>query len=312
MRVDRAELRGLVDVELTAEWEDTDPEHHYSDPEDAESVRERMRGGSAWAWACVTVKVELYGLSSESSLGGCSYESEADFKQSGYYDDMVDAGVEELAQDIERIVNTHGVIAHDPIPCLWCAAKLWRSGRKRVPMAGKEADAMTRVGIVEGNQIIRWALEAAIGGEPGLNVTWTAASVAEAIDQAGASAPDVIVVGYDVPDREADAPALPGAVQLSMRAGPLEPKALVDAIRAEAAGERATVDSRGAAGVLTAREQQVMCLLAQGRTNREIAEGLEISVKTVDTHRGHVLKKLDLRNNAELARFAVAHGYTGL
>jgi DNA-binding NarL/FixJ family response regulator len=63
------------------------------------------------------------------------------------------------------------------------------------------------------------------------------------------------------------------------------------------------------AGALTAREQQVMEMLSRGLTNREIAEHLAISIKTVDTHRGHVLKKLGLRNNSELTRFAVKHGY---
>jgi DNA-binding NarL/FixJ family response regulator len=66
------------------------------------------------------------------------------------------------------------------------------------------------------------------------------------------------------------------------------------------------------AGALTAREQQVMEMLARGLTNREIAEHLQISIKTVDTHRGHVLKKLGLRNNSELTRFAVKHGYVAL
>ena len=66
------------------------------------------------------------------------------------------------------------------------------------------------------------------------------------------------------------------------------------------------------ASALTAREQQVMEMLARGMTNREIAEHLEISIKTVDTHRGHVLKKLGLRNNSELTRFAVKHGYVSL
>jgi two-component system response regulator NreC len=47
-------------------------------------------------------------------------------------------------------------------------------------------------------------------------------------------------------------------------------------------------------------------------TNREIAEHLDISIKTVDTHRGHILKKLRLRNNSDLTRFAVKHGYVTL
>ena len=60
--------------------------------------------------------------------------------------------------------------------------------------------------------------------------------------------------------------------------------------------------------VLSQREVQVMEMLAMGQTNREIADSLSISVKTVDTHRGHVLKKLQLRNNSDLTRFAVKHG----
>ena len=43
-------------------------------------------------------------------------------------------------------------------------------------------------------------------------------------------------------------------------------------------------------------------------TNREIADTLSISVKTVDTHRGHVLKKLRLRNNSDITRFAISNG----
>jgi DNA-binding NarL/FixJ family response regulator len=63
---------------------------------------------------------------------------------------------------------------------------------------------------------------------------------------------------------------------------------------------------------LSGREFQVLELLAQGWTNREIADHLHISIKTVDTHRGHVLKKLRLRNNSDLTRFAVKHGYVPL
>ena len=99
------------------------------------------------------------------------------------------------------------------------------------------------------------------------------------------------------------------------------PEALLDAIRAVSRGEQvipAEVDAVLAAGgshpasALTAREQQVLEMLGRGMTNREIAEHLAISIKTVDTHRGHVLKKLGLRNNSDLTRFAVKHGYVTL
>ncbi len=56
---------------------------------------------------------------------------------------------------------------------------------------------------------------------------------------------------------------------------------------------------------LTNREIQVLRRLAMGQSNREIAEDYHISVKTVDTYRSRLLKKLNLRNNAELTRFAI-------
>lgn len=59
---------------------------------------------------------------------------------------------------------------------------------------------------------------------------------------------------------------------------------------------------------LTQREEEVLRLLAQGYTNQEIAEALVISVKTVETHRAHILDKLGLRKRAELVRYARTHG----
>lgn len=59
---------------------------------------------------------------------------------------------------------------------------------------------------------------------------------------------------------------------------------------------------------LSNREIQVLRGLALGRSNREIAETYNISTKTVDTYRARLLKKLNLRNNAELTRFAIQNG----
>ncbi len=56
---------------------------------------------------------------------------------------------------------------------------------------------------------------------------------------------------------------------------------------------------------LSNREIQVLRRLAMGQTNREIAETYNISIKTVDTYRSRLLKKLNLRNNADLSRFAM-------
>ncbi len=59
---------------------------------------------------------------------------------------------------------------------------------------------------------------------------------------------------------------------------------------------------------LSTRELQVLRRLALGHTNKEIASAYNISIKTVDTYRFRLLKKLDLRNNAELSRFAIQNG----
>lgn len=58
---------------------------------------------------------------------------------------------------------------------------------------------------------------------------------------------------------------------------------------------------------LSTRELQVLRRLAMGHTNREIAEEYFISIKTVDTYRLRLLKKLNLRNNSDLSRFALKH-----
>lgn len=56
---------------------------------------------------------------------------------------------------------------------------------------------------------------------------------------------------------------------------------------------------------LTQRESEVLGLVASGKSNREVAEMLEISVKTVETHKTHILIKLGLNNSSELVRFAI-------
>ena len=64
-------------------------------------------------------------------------------------------------------------------------------------------------------------------------------------------------------------------------------------------------DAASLLDILSDREIQVLRALALGRSNREIAEAYSLSIKTVDTYRSRLLKKLDLRNNAELTRFAI-------
>ncbi|MCF8109169.1 MAG: response regulator transcription factor [Desulfohalobiaceae bacterium] len=100
------------------------------------------------------------------------------------------------------------------------------------------------------------------------------------------------------------------------------PEQLVSAIRQTAAGKSyipadiaellAIRLARGAKpntplDNLSLREMQVLRNLALGLTNKEIAENYHISVKTVDTYRLRLLKKLNLRNNADISRFAISH-----
>lgn len=60
--------------------------------------------------------------------------------------------------------------------------------------------------------------------------------------------------------------------------------------------------------LLTPREQEILTLIAQGLTNREIAEELTLSINTVKTHRLHIYQKLDLHNRAGLVEYALRHG----
>lgn len=101
------------------------------------------------------------------------------------------------------------------------------------------------------------------------------------------------------------------------------PEHLVHAIRKVYAGARYLTDDateslalRVAKGrhngtlldMLSTRELQVLRRLAMGHTNREIASAYHISIKTVDTYRYRLLKKLNLRNNADISRFAIQNG----
>ena len=63
---------------------------------------------------------------------------------------------------------------------------------------------------------------------------------------------------------------------------------------------------------LTAREREVLQLIAEGNSTRSMAEQLDVSVKTVEAHRGHIMKKLDLHSVAELTKYAVREGLTDL
>ncbi|MBU2548200.1 MAG: response regulator transcription factor [Proteobacteria bacterium] len=103
---------------------------------------------------------------------------------------------------------------------------------------------------------------------------------------------------------------------------------LVTAIRAAVAGQtflspgitgqvihdyiRRLSESDDSSSLLTSREREVLQMLAEGKTTKQMAEQLNLSVKTVETHRRQIMDKLDLRSVAELTKYAIREGLTSL
>lgn len=116
-----------------------------------------------------------------------------------------------------------------------------------------------------------------------------------------------------------------GATGYVMKSAPTPE--LVAAIKAAAHGERSFPDSlfgllaehgrhRFHAGAdtagLTPREREIVRMIALGRHNREIAAALGISVKTVETHRRHLMRKLDARDRTDVVRYAAGQHLDGV
>lgn len=203
---------------------------------------------------------------------------------------------------------------------------------------------MIRVVIAEDHTLIREALVKMLAGSGRIEVVGQASTGTEALALVGQHKPDVLIMDVSMPEKDgiqalAELAALDTPTKtliLTMHedeahgvrairggaAGYIKKSAnldeLLNAIERVHGGERVIpTEVEAALGrkrsdhpaqILSTREFQVMEYLAAGKTNREIAEMLSISVKTVDTHRGHVLKKLRLRNNSDITRFAIQNG----
>jgi DNA-binding NarL/FixJ family response regulator len=98
---------------------------------------------------------------------------------------------------------------------------------------------------------------------------------------------------------------LVGAIRAVQRGGLVLDPEVARAAMEERDPQRAGGDPYEA---LTDREKQVFRLVAEGRSNKEVAEDLGISVKTAMSHREHVMQKLDLHNRTELVRLALKLG----
>jgi DNA-binding NarL/FixJ family response regulator len=103
---------------------------------------------------------------------------------------------------------------------------------------------------------------------------------------------------------------------------------LVAAVRAAARGEsffspaiasmvledyrlRLARDTADPAELLTEREREVLQLVAEGKTNKEIADALVVSIKTVQTHRAHIMEKLNAHDRTDLVKHAIRMGMIG-
>jgi DNA-binding NarL/FixJ family response regulator len=206
---------------------------------------------------------------------------------------------------------------------------------------------MIRVLVADDHTVLRKGVAALLEREEDMTAVGEASTADQAVIKARALQPDVILLdvvmprknGFDaLPELQKVAPEArvmmlsmqtsPSAVRqalVSGAAGYLSKRVsdtnLLDAIRRVAAGSRyvdpelggdlVVSDVAAFAQPITERERDVLFLLALGYTNQEIAAMLFISVRTVETHRAHIMHKLDLKTRAELVLYALANGLIG-
>jgi len=203
-----------------------------------------------------------------------------------------------------------------------------------------------RVLVVDDHQVVRRGLRTFLEVQDGIEVVGEAADGARGVELAESLAPDVVLMDVVMPGmdgieamRELRARGNSARVLVvtsftehrtvvpALRAGAVgyvykdvDPDALAGAIRAVHAGHvllqpelaQALLSeeppAEGRAAALTDRENEVLALIADGRSNREIARALHLSEKTVKTHVSNILMKLDLADRTQAALFAVRSG----
>jgi hypothetical protein len=123
VKIDRAKLQKVATIKLIREDEDSHfTDGHFDDAETVVWINEQLSRGNEWAWCVAHVTATYGGLKGEDYLGGCSYESEANFRADGYFESMVDDALEELAKALEAIANAH-IWEHDETTCLFCVVE---------------------------------------------------------------------------------------------------------------------------------------------------------------------------------------------
>jgi two-component system, NarL family, response regulator NreC len=204
-----------------------------------------------------------------------------------------------------------------------------------------------RVVIVDDHAVVRAGLRLLLEREAGIETVAEASNATDGVARTLEQQPDLVLVDVTMPGESGieaiprllvACPAArvlvlsmhddPGYVRSAFSAGAsgyvLKEAAdteLVAAIRQVAGGETYVNPALGArmivaetkqqaegnANPLSGRQHEVLRLLALGHTNQEIAERLSISVRTAETHRAHIMRKLRLGSRAELVRYALAH-----
>lgn len=167
-----------------------------------------------------------------------------------------------------------------------------------------------RILLVDDQADVRAAFRALLETEPGFEVAGEAGSGTQAIEAAQALRPDVILLGVPAPGLDGlrtargilEADGEPPRVLLLTRLG-------AETVAALRSVTGAGADARSPAlAELTARELEVLGLVARGLSNAEIAAKLSVSETTAKTHVARILLKLDLRDRVQAVVFAYESG----
>lgn len=205
----------------------------------------------------------------------------------------------------------------------------------------------TRVLLADDHTVVRKGFTLILSGQPDLEVVGEARNGREAVELAEKLQPDVVVIDVSMPElngieatrRIGECCTRTRVLALSMhrdavyvreilRAGArgylvkdADDDAFVDAVRAVARGEGYISPAVSEAvlsdfrkhvtnpvDLLSTREREVLQMIAEGKTNKEIANILNLSVYTVEAHRGKIMEKLNLHNTGDMVRFAIRNG----
>ena len=162
-----------------------------------------------------------------------------------------------------------------------------------------------------------------------MDVTMPGLNGVEAARQIVARAPGVRILALSAHVDQQHVSAMLEAGATGYLAKDCEPEELLEAIERLSQGKvylgsgvadvvvgdyvkRLDGDASQPIAVLTSREREVLQLLAEGHSSKEIASLLHVSIKTVDTHRSNIMSKLGLRSIAELTKYAIREGLTSI